>query len=95
MHSLFLPHVYLCKGVGSLGTELQHGCYELNLGPLEGHLNIYFYSHTYVCVCVHAHTPACAPACEVQKGALNSLELELEIVVSDLMWVLRLNKGPL
>jgi hypothetical protein len=38
-----------------------------------------------VCVCVHTHT----------RGVLHPLELELQIVVSLLIWVLELNSSPL
>jgi hypothetical protein len=46
---------------------------------------IYFYSLMYVCVCVEVCARVSAGALEGQKKTLDSLELELQVVLSCLM----------
>ena len=50
------------------------------------HVCVLLRAHAHICVCVHI----CAGAFRVQKGAPASLEQELHVVVSHLMWVLEI-----
>lgn len=58
-------------------------------GVISGFL---FYIYLYEFECMFAHH-MCVSAYRSQKGALNSLELELQTAISHLIWVLRAKPG--
>jgi hypothetical protein len=61
-----------------------------NLGT---HIFILLFVYVYLYVCVHEHMPVCAQAHSDQRGqkrVLDTVELELPVVMSLLAWVLQI-----
>lgn len=52
--------------------------------------NIIYVSKCCLCLCAHV----CAGACRGQQRALRLLQLELKVVVSCIVWRLRMNSSP-